>query len=166
MRIAKRCAMSAAMCAVAIIFSYVEALIPLPLPLPGFKLGLANIAIVCSLYAFSLSDTLLIATARSVIVALLFGGVNTLMFSLVGGTLAIVTMHLLKRSGHFSIFGVSVAGATAHNLGQIIVAAVLTSSLSVAAYLPFLMVCSLITGLLIGLTAGIAIKRLPFLKKP
>lgn len=161
---AKKYSTLALFCAAAIIFSYVEILIPLPVPIPFFKLGLSNIAILSALYFFSLKETVMIAAARTIVVALLFGSVVSLIFSLIGSTLSLSVMYPLKKCGKFSIFGVSVGGATAHNIGQCAAAAILVGSKPILFYFPFLMVCAVVTGMFVGAVSGIVINRLKYLK--
>ena len=148
------------LCAVAIIFSYVEFLIPIPVPIPAFKLGLSNIAILFCLYKFSFADTLLISIARCFIVSLLFSGMNALPFALAGGILSLLIMWGIKKSDKFSIFGISVAGAVSHNLGQLAVAMLYIGNMSIISYLPFLMLCAVISGILIALITREVLKRL------
>ena len=116
------------MIALALALSYTERFIPLQLlvPLPGVKLGLANI------------------------VTLFGGGITGLLFSLLGGVLAMSMMTLARRVKLFSIYGVSILGAAAHNVGQILAAMVLMQSVYVAAYLPYLLVVAVFTGLFTG----------------
>ncbi len=148
------------LCAVAIIFSYVEFLIPIPVPIPAFKLGLANIAILFCLYKFTLTDTLLINIARCIIVSLLFSGINALPFALAGGILSLLIMWAIKKLGKFSIFGISVAGAVSHNMGQIGIAILYVGNLSIISYLPFLILCSIISGILIAVITREVLKIL------
>ena len=147
----------AMLCAAAILCSYAETLIPVQIfPVPGFRIGLANVAIMLTLYRFSLKEALVVNVARSILVSLLFSGVVAMMFSLVGGTLAVIAMYFVKKSGVFSIYGVGVSGAVMHNLGQTAVAIIVMKSAAVAAYLPYLMLCSLITGLAVAFLCGVS----------
>ena len=143
--------------ALALALSYVERFIPLQLaiPLPGIKLGLANVVTLTALCRFGKGHAFGILTARCLLGAI-FAGLSSLAFSLTGGLLALGVMCLAAKSRHLSLFGVSVLGAAAHNLGQILAAAVLMQSFYVAAYLPWLLLVSISTGLFTGgLTAGV-----------
>ena len=114
----KKIALGGILTALAMIFSYIESLIPIPLPVPGVKLGIANIAIISVLYLLGSGQALLVNLLRITLTAVLFGNFNSFLFSMAGGMLSLLVMVLLKKSGHFSIVGVSVAGGVFHNVGQ------------------------------------------------
>ena len=144
--------------AAAAICSYIETLIPITiLPLPDFKLGLANIVLLLILTQTGLRDALAVCLLRTVIVSLLFSGILSLAFSLCGGICALCVMAALQKANKFSLPGISVAGAVFHNLGQLLVAGIITGSVSVLAYLPALMLCALLCGLLMGFLAAMII---------
>lgn len=136
----------------ALVLSYMERFMPLQLliPLPGIKLGLANIVTVIALYYFGESHAFTILILRCFLGAVFGGGISGLAFSMTGGLLAMVTMSIVKRLGIFSVYGVSVLGAAAHNVGQICVAVILMNSVYVAGYLPYLLMVSIVTGLETG----------------
>lgn len=158
---ARRVAFLAAFTAAAVIFSYVEAVIPVPLiPIAGFRLGFSNIAILTVLYLFGSKDALAVLTARSVISALLFTGMIPLILSISGGLLSTAVMSLLKKCEKFSVVGISVAGATFHNIGQCAAAALILQTCGVFAYLPALMICSLVCGALVGIICAFILKIL------
>lgn len=136
--------------ALAFIFSYVEAIIPFRIPIPGIKLGLANIVVLIALYAYGIKEAFIISLVRIILIALTFSNTFTMIYSLTGGLLSWTVMSLLKKTDRFSIIGVSVAGGVAHNIGQIIVAAVLMETSSLIYYLPILIVGGVITGIIIG----------------
>ena len=138
----------AVLAALALALSYMESFFPLALivPLPGVKLGLANIVTLYALYAIGFPSALAILLVRCTLGALFAGNASALLFSLLGGLSALFVMALLSKSKKLSIFGVSIAGAAAHNCGQ--VCAALITPLY---YLPFLLLVSLFTGALSGL---------------
>ena len=105
----KKIALGGILTALAMIFSYIESLIPIPLPVPGVKLGIANIAIISVLYLLGSGQALLVNLLRITLTAVLFGNFNSFLFSMAGGMLSLLVMVILKKSGHFSIVGVSVA---------------------------------------------------------
>ena len=117
----KQLTLCAVLTALALAFSYLENFFPLSLaiPIPGIKLGLANIVTVFALYALGPAQALLILTGRCLLGAVFAGNMNALIFSLLGGFSAMLVMILLSRSRHLSIYGVSIGGAAAHNCGQI-----------------------------------------------
>ena len=143
----KQLTLCAVLTALALAFSYLENFFPLSLaiPIPGIKLGLANIVTVFALYALGPAQALLILTGRCLLGAVFAGNMNALIFSLLGGFSAMLVMILLSRSRHLSIYGVSIGGAAAHNCGQIAAALY---------YLPILLGASLITGAVTGVAAA------------
>lgn len=146
--------------ALALIFSYVETLIPFHIGIPGVKLGLANLIIVIALYKMKLGETYLLSVTRVVLAGFMFGNLFAIIYSLAGGLLSLTVMVLLKRRGDFSVMGVSVAGGVAHNIGQLLTAMVVVETYSVIYYIPVLLISGLVTGLVIGLTANEMLKRL------
>ena len=146
--------------ALALIFSYVESLIPIQLGIPGVKLGLANLIIVIALYKMRLSEVFLLSIVRILLSGFLFGNYFSILYSLAGGLLSLVVMALLKKTGDFSVMGISMAGGGSHNVGQLVVAMLVVETFSVGYYLPVLLVAGLVTGFLIGVAAGEMLKRL------
>lgn len=158
MKKAKEESLCAVMLALALALSYMERLIPLQLvvPLPGIKLGLANIVTLVALYAFKTRYAFMILIPRCCFTAAFGGGATGFWFSLCGGLLALGAMALVKRASFFSVYGVSVIGAAAHNIGQILAAMVLMNSVYIGAYLPYLLLVAIVTGLVTGgLCAGV-----------
>ncbi len=152
--------------ALALILSYAETFFPPILnSVPGIKLGLPNIAIIFLLYRFSVYDAALVSLVRIVISSMLFGTPMVFVYSVAGAALSIVGMAILKKLGFLSEVGVSVAGGVLHNVGQILVAILLLGTAEIGYYLIVLSVTGTIAGIVIGICAGIAIKRVPNLKK-
>lgn len=146
--------------ALALIFSYVETLIPFNFGIPGVKLGLANLIIVIALYKMKLSDVYLLSVVRVLLNGFIFGNYFSIIYSLAGGLLSLSVMAVLKKSKGFSIFGISMAGGVMHNVGQLIIAMIIVETFSVAYYVPVLLVSGLITGFVIGVASGEMLKRL------
>ncbi len=142
---------NAILVALALALSYVERFIPLQLliPLPGVKLGLANVVTLIALYALGPKQAFCIVVLRCALGSM-FGGVTGLLFSLTGGLLSMGVMSVCKRSRLFSVYGVSVLGAAAHNVGQIAVAMVLMQSVRIGLYLAYLLGVALFTGFATG----------------
>lgn len=136
--------------ALAMIFSYVEILIPISFGVPGIKLGLANLVVVVGLWLMPPMQVFGILVARIVLVAFMFGSMSSLLYSLAGGVLSFCVMLLLKKCKGFSVIGISMAGGVSHNIGQLIIAALVVENLSVFYYFPVLMIAGLVTGMLIG----------------
>ncbi len=136
--------------ALAFIFNYVEVIIPFSMIIPGIKLGLANIVVLTAMYAFGSRDAFIISMVRIVLVAITFSNTFTMIYSIAGGLLSWLIMSLFKKTNKFSMIGVSVAGGVAHNIGQLIVAAILMETISLIYYLPILIVGGIVTGIIIG----------------
>ena len=145
--------------ALALIFSYVETLIPINFGIPGVKLGLANLVIVIALYKMKLTEVYLLSVVRVLLSGFIFGNYFSIIYSLAGGLLSLTVMALLKKSKGFSVMGISVAGGVFHNVGQLIVA-MLVVAFSVGYYFPVLLVAGLITGLVIGIVSAEMLKRI------
>ena len=133
----------------------IESVIPPLVPIPGIKLGLANIITLIVISNYSNKDALLVLFVRIVLSSLFFGQAMSFLYSLAGGLLCLLAMGLANRAlqGHF-LFLTSIFGAIFHNLGQIGIALLLTSTLGVLTYLPFLIISGIVTGLFTGLCAG------------
>jgi len=151
---AARVAYAAVFIALALIFSYVETLIPLNFAIPGIKLGLANLVIMVGLFLMPAGEVLLISVARILLVGFLFGNGASIMYSLAGGLLSFAVMLLLLKLTDLSIFGISICGGAAHNIGQLIVAALVVQNFKMVYYLPVLLAAGVVTGALIGILAG------------
>ena len=148
----KRLTLCAVLIALALALSYTERFIPLQMvvPLPGVKLGLANIVTLMALYLMGPKAAFAILIPRCLFGAVFGGGITGLAFSLTGGILAMAVMALGKKCPVFSVYGVSILGAAAHNVGQILAAMVLMNSVYIGAYLPYLLGVSLFTGFATG----------------
>ncbi len=153
----KRIALFGMLVALAFIFSYIEHLIPLPLP-TGVKLGAANIVILCALYFLGWKEAAAISLIRIALSGFAFG-ISTVPYSLAGGMLSLLVMVLLKKRKGFGITGVSVAGSVCHNIGQTIVAMILLGSKTVY-YFPLLLFSGIVAGILIGLVSGLVLTKL------
>lgn len=158
----KHIAVFALLTALALTLSWVESLIPLSLAVPGIKMGLPNIAVVFALYRLRAYDAAGIALLRLSLAALLFGSLFSLAYSAAGAALSLLTMLGLKRTGKFGLTAVSVAGAVAHNLGQLAVAAVLLETGRLVLYLPALIVSGVAAGLCVGLLSALLVKRVKY----
>ena len=150
--------------ALAMIMSYIEALVPLSFAVPGIKMGLANIVIIFVLYKIGTKEAILVSIIRVILVSLLFSNVMAMWYSLAGATLSLAIMWLLKKTDKFSVIGVSIAGGIMHNVGQIIMAVIILGAEQIALYLPVLMITGTATGVVIGIVAGIVINRFKKIK--
>jgi heptaprenyl diphosphate synthase len=158
----KKLALCAVLTALAMGLSTIENMIPISLlvPLPGIKLGLANIVTVFALYKLGAASALGILITRCLLGAMFAGNASALLFSLMGGVLAMLTMIVLSRAKNLSIYGVSIAGAAAHNIGQVGAAMIVLGGTAVLGYLPVLLGVSLLTGSLTGFVAGLLFRAM------
>lgn len=153
--------MSALFAALALIFSYIEVLIPFNPGIPGIKLGIANLVIIIALYYLGPRYALTVNFVRILIAGLLFNGLFGALYSLAGALLSLFVMLVLKKTGIFSVTGVSMAGGVAHNLGQLLVAAFLVSNIKVFIYFPVLLFSGMICGTAIGCLSYLILRKLP-----
>lgn len=145
--------------ALALIFSYVETLVPVHFAVPGVKLGLANTVAVFALYKLRARDAWAISAMRVLLASLLFGSALTFFYSMAGACMSLLVMQLVRKSERFSPVGVSVCGGVAHNVGQILMAVFLLETGSLVYYLPVLCVSGVASGVVIGAAAGMVIQR-------
>lgn len=149
------------MSSLALIFSYVEAIIPFNAGIPGVKLGIANIVTVIALYKLSIKHAGIVSFIRIMVAGFLFSGLFGAIYSLVGATVSLIGMIFLKKTGKFSIAGVSMAGGVLHNLGQLLVASFLIKDLRIFFYFPILLFSGLASGIAIGIAATLIMRVLP-----
>lgn len=161
---AKKIALFGMMVALAFTFSYFESLIPLDFIAPGVKLGLANLVVVIALYLMKPGEAFSIAIIRIFLAGLTFGNAYSIAYSLCGGILSFLVMYLVRKT-KLSVIGVSMLGGICHNIGQIIVAAIVMGTSRIAYYLPVLLVAGLITGLLLGVISKLVIERFEKVKR-
>ena len=156
----KKIALCAVLAALALGLSTLENLFPITvlIPLPGVKLGLANIVTMFALYQLDAPAALAILVVRCLLGGLFAGNVSSLLFSLLGGLCAMAVMIALKRCRGLSLYGVSIGGAAAHNVGQIAAAVITLGSTMVIGYLPFLLAIALFTGALTGFVVSLLIR--------
>lgn len=146
--------------ALALIFSYVESLIPINFGIPGMKLGLANIVIVILLYCMGSKEAYGVSVARVILAGFLFGNLFSILYSLAGALLSLTVMLLLKKTEKFQILSISAVGGVCHNIGQLFIAAWTVENLNIFYYLPVLLIAGLITGIVIGLISQEIVVRI------
>ena len=147
--------------ALAFIFSYLENVVMVPVPVPGIKLGLANLVVLAALYRMGNGPAALVSVVRVVLAGLTFQNTMMMLYSLAGCTLSLLVMVLLKRTGRFGMAGISVAGGVMHNLGQLLVAAAVLETSALLYYFPALLVSGCVSGIAIGVAGAEVVKRLP-----
>lgn len=158
---ARRVAVSALFASLALIFSYIEAILPAAPGIPGIKLGIANLVVIIAMYRLDLRYALTINLVRIVLAGFMFSGLYGAIYSLCGCLVSFAVMCILFKSGRFSVIGVSMGGGVAHNLGQLCAAAFLVSSIEIFYYLPVLIISGTVSGILIGWLGYVMIERLP-----
>ena len=156
---ARRLTLLALFTAIALTIFMVEAQIPVPLPIPGVKLGLANLVTMVGLYCMGTKETALISVVRVLLSGILFGPPSAILFGLAGTALSLTVMALCKRFRLFGMVGVSILGGVAHNIGQFLMAAFVVNTFGVFSYLPVLLTAGCAAGALIGLLGGILVGR-------
>ncbi len=143
----------------ALILSFVESRIPAIVAIPGIKVGLANIAVIFTLYKFGIKEAAAVSAVRVLLVSMLFGSPVSLIYSITGAVLSLSVMFLLKKLTPLSEVTVSVAGGVTHNIGQIGAASVMLGTNVVVYYLPFLLLSGTIAGVVVGIASGLLIKK-------
>lgn len=161
----KRLALYGILAALALVLSYIEAMIPTFFAVPGMKLGLTNLVVLVALYRMGTKPAMVINFARILLTSILFGTVVSLWYSLAGGLLSGIVMILLKNTGKFQPLTVSVAGGVMHNVGQILVAMVIMQTNAIAWYLLVLWISGIVVGAIIGVLGSWMLSRLPEAKK-
>lgn len=156
----RRIAFLALLSAGALVLGFVESLFPLPVPIPGVKLGLSNVFVLLGLYLFGWREAGLVMLAKVTLSSLLFAGMGALPYSLAGGLLSLGLMALVRPMKSVSIIGCSCLGAAAHGLGQVLVGTWLTQTPQLLLYATPLMLTGLVSGGLLGYGAGLVQGRL------
>lgn len=162
--VAERVARLGIFVALAMIFSYVEVLIPFSIGIPGVKLGIANLVVVVGLFLFQKREVFVISMIRILLMGLMFGNGASLLYSFAGGILSFLIMILAIKVTKLSIVGISILGAVFHNVGQILAAAFILDNIRITFYFPVLLIAGLITGMLIGIGSNQILKRIEKIK--
>lgn len=160
MKNTKKLAALAVTVALAMVLSFLESRIPAFVAIPGIKVGLANIAVIFTLYKFGTRDAAVVSVIRVLLVSLLFGTTVSLWYSLAGATLSFILMLVLKKLTPLSVVTVSVVGGISHNIAQIGVACLLLETNVIMYYLPFLLLSGVIAGIAVGIASALLIKRI------
>ena len=158
-----RVSVSSVLTALAMIFSYIEAILPFNFGVPGIKLGLSNLVVLVAMYSLGAGYAFAVNLTRIVLSGLLFSGVSAMLYSLSGGLLSFMVMMILVKTGWFSPAGVSMAGGVSHNVGQITMAALVTATVKIYLYLPVLLISGTVTGLILGIAASLVLERMGYL---
>ena len=162
---ASKMAQLALLIALALVLSYVEALIPFSFAVPGIKLGLPNLVIMFALYRLGAREAAIISALRVALASFMFSGLLSMAYSLCGAALSLGLMLLMMKTEKFSPVGVSVAGGVAHNIGQILCAMALLGTARIVYYLPVLLISGVAAGVVIGIVSGLLVQRVQFEQK-
>ncbi len=163
---AKQLTRDALLCAIALTIFMIEAQIPALVPIPGVKLGLANIVTVFAIFVYGPKDALAILLVRVVLGSIFSGQITTILYSLAGGLLCFCVVVLIQKIlTERQIWVASVVGAIFHNIGQVLVAMLITSTWRLVVYLPILMVSGILAGLFTGLCAQFLYGKLKNLRQ-
>ena len=155
----KKIALLSIFAALAIIIAYIERLFPLPIPIPGIKLGLANAIVIMALYTMGTRAALGISVLRIVVVGLLFGSVFGMIYGFAGGLLSFAVMVAAKRTNIFGVVGVSVFGGVFHNMGQIAMAAIIVQNIRLLYHAPMLIIAGVVAGIAVGYASGLTLRH-------
>lgn len=143
-------------CAIAIVLSYIESLIPLYLGIPGAKLGLANVVTLTLLLCFGLKEAFIVMLLRILIVSMTFTNFYMFLYSLSGGLISLIIMYLFLKTNLFSNIIISIMGGIFHNVGQLLVAMLFfLVQQYLWYYLPILMLFGILSGIVIGILGEI-----------
>lgn len=142
--------------------SVLETSIPFPIPIPGARLGLSNIVILVSLIIFGFRDTFIVSILKSIVLMLVTGSISSFIYSISGAILSTIVMFIVYKyfSNIFSLIGISILGAVAHNTAQVSVATVIMNNIKIFSYLPILLLLSLFTGYFVGISSNYISKNL------
>lgn len=158
----RRLVLSSVLIALGVGLQILESMVPIPVNLPGGKLGLANIATLLVLYAFDAKTAFVCALLRPFLGSVLYGGVSAMLYSVSGSVFATGVMFAVMRFGRsrLTVVGVSVLGAVSHNIAQVFVASLVLSNVWIFTYLPILAIAACITGIFTGYAANYALTYL------
>ncbi len=143
----------------ALILSYIESRIPAFIPIPGVKVGLANIAVIFALFKFGVKESIVVSLVRVALVSILFGSPVSLIYSITGAVFSLTVMILARKLTPLSEVTVSICGGVVHNIGQICAASVMLGTNVVVHYLPYLMLSGIIAGVAVGVISGLLISK-------
>lgn len=148
--------------ALSMILSYIEAILPLSVGIPGVKLGLPNLVVVLLLYLYGGREALTLNLLRILLSGFLFGNLSSVLYALAGALFSFCIMLFMQKIGCFSVVGISIGGGVFHNIGQILTAMLVVESFAPVFYLPVLLMAGAVTGFLIGIVSS---RVLPYVQR-
>ena len=164
-RKAQKIALSGLLTSLMLVFGFIERQFPLPVPVPGIKLGLANSVLLYALYMLGIRQSIVLMLLKALMSWIIYMNLSAMLYSFAGGVLSLTAMILISRVKGVSVIGVSALGAVFFNVGQILLAAwILGTPQLIVTYLPVLMVSGVLTGILTGVIARLVMKHLHAMK--
>lgn len=162
MSTSRKAVMLSLLMAAGIVFQLMESFFPIVMIVPGYKIGIANVVGLFALYAFGVKEMWIVALGRIFLASLLQGNLFSVAFllSISGGLCSLVAMSWAYKSHWFSMYGVSVLGASLHNVGQVIAITWIYQQYFMQLFLPILLALSIVSGLCIALLSQQVYKRL------
>ncbi|MBF4694787.1 Gx transporter family protein [Fusibacter ferrireducens] len=144
------------------VLGYIEKMLPIPFIVPGAKLGLANIITLTAIYFLNFKESSAVVLLRVFLTAATFGSLSSFLYSLSGGVLSLIAMAGLLKvfKDELSLISISIIGSISHNMGQLIVAAIIIHNVLILTYLPFLLIIAIPTGIFVGIVARALIQYL------
>ena len=141
--------------AMGIVLGLFESMIPLPVAIPGARLGLSNIVVLVSIVSIGYKEGFFVAIFKTILLGLVTGSISSLFFSMGGAILSSFSMILAHKflKKYLSLIGISEIGSFFHNLGQVLVASFIMKTTAILAYLPILVILGIFTGFFVGLTS-------------
>lgn len=142
--------------------SVLESAIPLPIAVPGARLGLSNMVVLVTIIVFGFKEGIIVSMLKSIVLVLVTGSISSFIYSFSGAILSCIVMYIAYKffSNIFSLMGVSILGALSHVTAQITVASIIMNNMRIYTYLPFLMLVSIFTGYFVGLSSTYIVKNL------
>ncbi len=156
----KKMTLLALTASLAIVLSFTESQIPAFIPIPGFKIGLANIVVIFTLYKLGIKEAICVSLVRVLTLFLIFGGITTLIYSISGAVISLILMALLKSFTPLTEIGVSVAGGVSHNLTQIAIAFFMLELSAIIFYIPILILSGTVFGAIIGSISALVVRKI------
>lgn len=139
---------------------YIENMIPMPIPLPGARLGLSNIVVVVTIVVFGRREGFVVALLKSVLLMLVTGNVSSFFYSFAGAFLSAIAMNIAWYGLKLSIISTSLIGSFFHNLAQVTVASLMVSNIRLFYYFPFLIILGIFTGIFVGMASKVVVEQL------
>ncbi len=144
-------AMLAMLTVLSLILTYLESVFSLTVTIPGVKLGLANIAVLMAMYIYDAREAVVVTICKILFVTIFFGNMYSLLYAITGALFSLVAMILCVKIFDLNIIVVSMYGGLFHNIGQLIVARLILSSIALSYYLPVMTIGGIICGLIVGI---------------